>query len=59
VTCNTIAESTLFPQIDSWIFGVNIPGKARAVMFYMGGLATYRHKLAEVRNQAYQDFELR
>ena len=37
VTCNTIAEATLFPQIDSWIFGVNIPGKARAVMFYMGG----------------------
>ena len=59
VTCNTIAESTLFPQIDSWIFGVNIPGKARAVMFYMGGLATYRHKLAEVKNRAYQDFELR
>jgi len=58
VTCNTIAEATLFPQIDSWIFGVNIPGKARAVMFYMGGLVAYRDKLTEVKNQAYQGFEL-
>jgi cyclohexanone monooxygenase len=59
VTCNDIAGATLFPQIDSWIFGVNIPGKARAVMFYMGGLAAYRQKLAEEKNQAYQSFELR
>jgi len=54
VTCNSIAECTLFPQIDSWIFGVNIPGKARAVMFYLGGLVAYRQKLTEVKNQAYQ-----
>jgi cyclohexanone monooxygenase len=59
VTCNDIAECTLFPKIDSWIFGVNIPGKARAVMFYLGGLVAYRQKLAEVRDLAYQGFELR
>ena len=25
-------------QVDSWIFGANIPGKKRSVMFYLGGL---------------------
>ena len=59
VTCNDIAEATLFPKIDSWIFGVNIPGKARAVMFYLGGLVAYRQKLADEKNRAYPGFELR
>jgi hypothetical protein len=26
---------TLFPQAESWIFGANIPGKKKAVMFSM------------------------
>jgi len=37
-TCTTIANYTLFPKTDSWIFGANIPGKKHAVMFYLGGL---------------------
>ena len=27
----------LFPKAASWIFGANIPGKKRTVMFYLGG----------------------
>ena len=36
-TCRSIADMTLFPQAQSWIFGANIPGKKNAVMFYMAG----------------------
>ena len=31
---------TLFPKVDSWIFGANIPGKKKDVMFYLAGLGT-------------------
>jgi hypothetical protein len=40
-TCRSIADMTLFPQAQSWIFGANIPGKKNAVMFYMAGLGNY------------------
>jgi len=45
-TCQDIADQTLFPQAASWIFGANIPGKKRTVMFYLGGIKTYRELLA-------------
>ncbi len=45
-SCRQIAAATLFPAVDSWIFGTNIPGKTRAVMFYLGGLGAYRQQLA-------------
>jgi len=41
-TCAEIADQTLFPKAASWIFGANIPGKPRTVMFYLGGLKNYR-----------------
>ncbi|XRG89373.1 NAD(P)/FAD-dependent oxidoreductase [Neobacillus sp. SAB-20_R2A] len=46
-TCRTIADMTLFPKADSWIFGANIPGKKNAVYFYMAGLGSYREALKE------------
>ncbi|HEY8707463.1 MAG TPA: NAD(P)/FAD-dependent oxidoreductase, partial [Burkholderiaceae bacterium] len=59
LTCNEIAGYTLFPQAESWIFGANIPGKTKSVMFYMAGLGAYSQKLAEVKEQGYQGFALR
>ncbi|WP_396452933.1 flavin-containing monooxygenase [Actinomadura sp.] len=56
-TCHTIADMTLFPKVDSWIFGANIPGKTQTVMFYIGGLANYRAQLAEVENDGFRGFE--
>lgn len=47
-TCASIADMTLFPKAQSWIFGANIPGKKNAVMFYMGGLRNYRAALDDV-----------
>jgi cation diffusion facilitator CzcD-associated flavoprotein CzcO len=58
-TCRTIADSTLFPKAESWIFGANIPGKKNTVMFFMAGLSAYRGKLAEVADAGYEGFELR
>ena len=37
--CREIANKTLFWKLDTWIFGANIPGKPRTVMFYLGGYA--------------------
>ncbi|PXY25187.1 NAD(P)/FAD-dependent oxidoreductase [Prauserella sp. PE36] len=53
-TCKEIADMTLFPKVESWIFGANIPGKKHAVMFYMGGLANYRTQLADVRDAGFR-----
>jgi len=55
-TCQEIANATLFPKAESWIFGANIPGKANTVYFYMAGLASYRAQLNEVRKMGYQGF---
>lgn len=35
--CTSIANATLFPKTDSWIFGANILGKKHTVLFYLGG----------------------
>ena len=57
-TCDEIANMTLFPKADSWIFGANVPGKKNAVMFYMAGIGAYRQKLGEVAENGYEGFEL-
>jgi len=55
-TCRSIADMTLFPKAESWIFGANIPGKKNAVRFYLGGLANYRKVLREVRDSGYSTY---
>ena len=58
-TCREIADATLFPKTDSWIFGANIPGKPNTVMFYLAGLGAYRQVLEECRSKQYDGFALR
>jgi len=58
-TCKEIADGTLFPKAESWIFGANIPGKPNVVLFYMAGLGAYREALNEVRNAGYRGFDFR
>ncbi|MEO2182063.1 MAG: NAD(P)/FAD-dependent oxidoreductase [bacterium] len=55
-TCEEIANFTLFPQAESWIFGANIPGKPNKVMFYMAGLGSYRQVLHDVADGEYEGF---
>jgi cyclohexanone monooxygenase len=57
-TCQEIADMTLFPKCESWIFGANIPGKKNSVMFYMAGIGAYRQQLAEVAGKGYEGFAL-
>lgn len=56
-TCRTIADMTLFPQAESWIFGANIPGKSNAVRFYLGGIGGYREELRKVVDAGYAPLE--
>jgi len=55
-TCTDIANQTLFPRAASWIFGANIPGKPRTVMFYLGGLKQYRELLEGEAAAGYPGF---
>ena len=56
VTCQAIADQTLFAKTDSWIFGANIPGKSNKVYFYMGGLGAFSEQLTAVKNDEYRGF---
>lgn len=56
--CADMAAMTLFPKAESWIFGANIPGKPNTVMFYLGGLAAYRAKCADVVAKDYEGFSM-
>lgn len=58
-TCKEIAGYTLFPQVKSWIFGANVPGRPNRVLFYFGGLAAYRETLSEIAASGYKGYSLR
>ncbi len=54
--CNEIANTTLFPRVDSWINGGNIVGKPKASMFYMAGMAAYAAMLRDIAAHDYRGF---
>ena len=55
-TCDEIGNATLFPKVDSWINGANVPGKPVTIMFYMAGLGAYAEQLREAREKEYPGF---
>ena len=55
--CDEMSKGSLFRKTDSWIFGANVPGKKHAVMFYFGGLASYREKVREEVEGGYKGFK--
>lgn len=57
--CDKASASSLFRKTDSWIFGSNVPGKTHAVMFYFGGLSTYRSKLREIASDGWRGFAIK
>ncbi len=57
-SCVAGAEMTLFPQVDSWINGTNVPGKPKASMFYMGGMANYAVELDRIVKNGYREFKV-
>lgn len=54
-----VAQTTLFPQANSWYMGANIPGKPRVFLPYVGGVGPYRKKCEEIAASGYEGFDLR
>jgi cyclohexanone monooxygenase len=55
---NEVTETTLLPRANSWWVGANIPGKARNLYPYVGGLGTYRMICDKVAASDYDGFAL-
>jgi len=55
---NETADTTLFPQANSWYVGANVPGKPRVFMPYVGGVGVYAEKCDEVVANGYEGFTL-
>jgi cyclohexanone monooxygenase len=56
---NEVADSTLYPQANSWYVVANIPGKPRVFMPYVAGLDKYRAICDEVAANDYRGFVLK
>ena len=57
---NEVADGTMLttPSCASWYLGVNIPGKPRVFMPYVGGVGAYREKCDAVAAAGYEGFRL-
>ncbi|KAI9016651.1 cyclohexanone monooxygenase [Hyaloraphidium curvatum] len=51
---STISDMTLYSKQESWIFGVNIPGKRYSTLFFMGGSGAYKQYLDKVREEGFR-----
>lgn len=49
-----VASRTLYPEANSWYLGVNIPGKPKVFMPYVG--AGYRHTCSQIAADGYRGF---
>ncbi len=49
---------TLYPKVDSWYVGSNVPGKPRVMYAYIGGVGAYREKCDQVAADDYDGFTL-
>ncbi len=58
VHVNEVAGKTLFTGTNSWYMGANVPGKARAILPYLGGLANYTVICEDVIQAGYRGFTL-
>ncbi|OYP13172.1 cyclohexanone monooxygenase [Streptomyces sp. FBKL.4005] len=53
-----VADRTLYPAVDSWYTGANVPGKPRVFLAYAGGLDRYREQCDTVARNGYTGFLL-
>jgi cyclohexanone monooxygenase len=54
-----VADTTLFPTVDSWYMNSNLPGKPRVFTAYFSGMHTYADICADVAKNGYRGFEIR
>jgi cyclohexanone monooxygenase len=55
---NDVANTTLYPQANSWYMGANIPGKPRIFMPYSGGVGVYRRICNDIAAKDYEGFAM-
>ncbi len=55
---NEVAQTTLYPQANSWYMGANIPGKPQIFMPYIGGVGVYRQICNDVAARGYEGFAM-
>jgi cation diffusion facilitator CzcD-associated flavoprotein CzcO len=53
-----MAAGQMISHVDSWLNGANVPGKARAYIFYFGHFGRYRQRLRDVAAAGYEGFML-
>lgn len=53
-----LAAQTLYPAVDSWYMGANVPGKPRVFLAYTGGLDRYRAECDAAARDGYRGFTL-
>jgi cyclohexanone monooxygenase len=53
-----IADTTLYPQADSWYMGANVPGKPRVFLPYVGGFDAYVQACNDVAADDYRGCEV-
>lgn len=51
-------DMTLYPKVDSWYVGSNVPGKPRVMYAYIGGVGAFREKCDQVAADDYEGFTL-
>ena len=55
---NEVAQTTLYPQANSWYMGANIPGKPQIFMPYIGGVGVYRQICNDIAAKGYEGFAM-
>ena len=53
---NEVADTTLYPQANSWYMGANVPGKPRVFLPYVGGFPVYVEACNDVVTKGYEGF---
>ena len=53
-----VADATLYPLANSWYMGVNVPGKPKVFMPYVGGVDRYKKKCDKVVDDGYVGFTM-
>lgn len=56
--CSEVASQTLFRDVNTWVMGAEIPGKPRAVLLYLGGVARYRAEVQRATQGGYAGFRI-
>ena len=56
-TVHEVGHTTLYPLVESWYTGTNIPGKVRMFTPYAGGVGAYRGICDAVAENDYDGFK--